>query len=380
MKVLQITHDLQIGGLQRVVTDLSTQLQRAGVVAEVLCLRAGGPFQAELDRAGIRVRMVNRPSGPGKYLSFLQVASIIRDSGAQVIHTHNTEPFIDGTLGGLLAGVPVKVHTDHARRYPDKKRYLYAERVLSRFVDQVVAVSEHTRNDLLQHSRIARKKIVVIPNGVDGAKYEVDVDVGNKRRELGIEGAFPVLAVGVRLTRQKGVEHLVQAMAPLHKAFPELRLLIAGDGPLRGELEQLAEATGVSNAVAFLGPRDDIHEILKVVDIYVLPSIWEGMPLVILEAMAAGKAIVASAVGGNTEVIAHNVNGILVEAGSPAALAEAIGALAGDRRSMLRLGEAARERFRARYSVERMADAYLSLYRSVLRARTRACRPAGAGA
>jgi len=200
-------------------------------------------------------------------LSFIKAFSIIKDFKPDVIHTHNSQPFIDGTLAALIARVPIKVHTDHAMDFPDKIRYMFAEWFFSHFADKIVGVSEHTKNNLIKYEKISPKKIDIIHNGIDGKQYDIKINVSEKKKQLGIENRYPVLGLGVRLAEQKGITYLIQATSLIRREFPEICVLIAGEGPLQKNLKREAEEHGLSHLIKFIGPRLDMNEILKVLDI-----------------------------------------------------------------------------------------------------------------
>jgi len=298
IKVLQITHDLAIGGLQQVVVNICRTINRDKFDISVLCLRTLGEFVPAIEKMGIEVQLLPQKENATDYLSFLKVARILKEKRPDVIHTHNTQPFIDGTIAAMLAGVKTVVHTDHARSFPDKRRYMFAEWLISHYAYKIVGVSEHTANNLISYEKISKDKLVVIPNGIDGAQFQSPFDPESKKRELGISNTGPIIGLGVRLSEQKGITYLLQAMPALVAEFPSIILLIAGSGPLEETLKSEAEQLGVNNNVHFLGPRLDLNEIIRLFDVYVLPSLWEGLPMVLLEAMAAGLPIVATDVGG----------------------------------------------------------------------------------
>ncbi len=323
-RLMLITHDLAIGGLQQVIVNICRTIDREYFDVSVLCLRELGPFTPEIERLGINVSCIPQKTDRTDYLSFLNVAKVLKQQCIEIVHTHNTQPFIDGVIGGLLAGVKTIIHTDHARDFPDKKRYMFAEWLMSHFVYKVVGVSEHTSQNLIKYEKISPSKVITIHNGIDGSKYDIAIDKKKKRAELGIHGNGPIIGLGVRLTCQKGLTYLLQAMPELIKRFPDITLIVAGEGPLENDLKNEASLLGVSDNVIFAGPRLDIPELLQLFDLYVLPSLWEGLPMVLLEAMAARCPIVATDVGGNASAVKNGVNGSLVKPQNPKALSDEI--------------------------------------------------------
>jgi glycosyltransferase involved in cell wall biosynthesis len=261
-----------------------------------------------------------------------------------------------------LAGVKIIVHTDHGRDFPDKRRYMFAEWVLSHFVDKVVAVSEHTARNLMSYEKISPSKIAVIPNGIDGSVFSIALDKQKKRAELGITNKGPIIGIGVRLCEQKGITYLQQAMPEVIKTFPDCTLVIAGRGPLEEILKKEAEALGIMHHVEFIGMRMDIPELLKLFDVYVLPSLWEGMPMVLLEAMAAECPIVATNVGGVSALIKSGETGLLVKPKDFSELSAAITQLLINQELRNKIRKNALKLFRERFEASRMTEEYEKLY------------------
>jgi glycosyltransferase involved in cell wall biosynthesis len=359
---MQITHDLAIGGLQQVVLNICRAIDRNRFNVSVLCLRGLGEFAPEVERMGIRVLRIPEKKSGTDYFSFVKVARILRQEKVEVVHTHNTQPFVDGTLAAILAGIKTIIHTDHARNFPDKRRYMFAEWLMSHFASKIVGVSEHTSKNLVKFERISAKKIVTIPNGIYGPQFDIKIDKEKKRRELNIQGSGPIIGIGVRLTEQKGITYLLKAMAEVIRVFPEITLVIAGQGPLGGALKKEAVGLKISKNVLFAGPRLDIPELLKLFDLYVLPSLWEGLPMVLLEAMAAGCPIIATDVGGVIMAVQDKQNGSLVEPGNPKALSSEIIRLLSNKDLRDQYSENGMKLFREKFSAEVMTRKYEKLY------------------
>jgi glycosyltransferase involved in cell wall biosynthesis len=324
IRLMIITHDLALGGLQQVIVNICKTIDRTRFDPQVLCLRTTGDYTPEIESLGIKVTLIPQKKKGADYFAFLKVARILKQEKIDVIHTHNTQPFMDGVLGAILARVKTRIHTDHARDFPDKRRYMFAEWFLSHFVSKVIAVSEHTAKNLMKYEKISPHKMAVIPNGIDGSKYAISIDKDKKRAEIGITDKGPIIGIGVRLCEQKGITYLLKAMPEIIKSFPDCTLIIAGRGPLENELKLEASNLGLSKNVKFLGMRLDIPELLQIMDCYVLPSLWEGMPMVLLEAMAAKCPIIATKVGGIPSVITSGENGLLVEPEDSKAISDAV--------------------------------------------------------
>lgn len=369
LRILQVTHDLAPGGLQRVVVDLARGLRALGHDAQVCSLRGEGPLLDELRDRGVPAHPMPWPARGVDRGMFLKVTRLLREGRFDVIHTHNTQGFLDGGLAALLARVPARIHTDHARPFPDKLRYMIAERVFASTYDKVVGVSEHTAENLRRYEKIPEKKLRVILNGIDGARYRearAGADIAALRRRAGLEKFSRVFGLGVRLEEQKGIAHLLAAMPEILARHPDAGLAIAGGGTLEGALKAQVRSLGIAGNVRFLGSFAHLEEFYPLLDFFVLPSLWEGLPLCLLEAMSLGLPIVATKVGGVGALLTEGRDALLVPPGDARALAQAVTRVLDDFPGALRFGAEARGLFDSRHDAARMVGAYLDLYRAAL--------------
>lgn len=369
IRVMQISNSLGIGGLERVVVNLCLNLDREHFEISACALNRLGPFADELKRDGIPVHLNPHRTDRTDYFAFWRLKDIIRELRPHIVHTHNTNALFDGFLASILMGVPIKIHTEHARKFPDKLRYMAAECFISHFLDHIVAVSEETRNNLIHFEHIRPGKISVVKNGIIGSQYDIQIDTISKKRELGLDSFSYVIGLGVRLTPEKGITHLIKAAPSIIARFPGTAFVIAGRGFLMSTLQEEVKKIRLENNFIFLGPRLDIPEILQILDIYVLPSESEGLPLVILEAMAARRAIVATDVGGNSVAIQHGISGFLVPPRDPQALSERICELLADPAKRAAFAHGAQARFYAEFEVTHMVNEYVKIYLDCARRR-----------
>lgn len=364
---MQITHDLNIGGLQRVVVDLARNIDKERFDVSVCALREGGPLERELLDDGIPVIKLSDDRKRVDYLTFWRLYRVFRAMRPSIVHTHNTQPFLEGTLAAVLAGVPSVIHTDHGRRFPDKTRYMTAERIMSRFVRRIVAVSEATKHDLVRYEKIPEAKIMVVANGIDERKYGLPGDRNGKRRELGIAPeAGPLIGWCGRLAPEKGLADLISAVALMTKDFPNLLLLIVGEGELETSLRQKVHERNLGRWIRFVGPRSDVPEIMVLLDLFVLPSLREGLPLVLLEAMAASLPIVATDVGGNANAVVDGINGLIVKPGDPDGLVAAMNRLLSDKAMQETCAKNSLKLFHQCFGLRKMLDEYEAIYRDCL--------------
>ena len=357
-----ITHDLALGGLQQVVFNICRTIDRSRFNVSVLCLNERGAFAQDIEALDIPVYLLPQKESGVNYTAFLDIAKVLRKHQIEIIHTHNTQPFVEGTIAGLLANVKTMIHTDHARIFPDKFRYMFAEWVVSHFHYRVVGCSEHTTNNLRHYEKISRKKLITIDNGIDESRFDVQVDAAILKKSLGIKKSGLIVGLASRLSAEKGVDSLVKAMPQILASFADATLLVAGEGDELENLEEQTRELGLENDIVFCGVRKDIPQLLQIIDVYVLPSYSEGLPMALLEAMASRKAIVATNVGGMPNAITNGECGEIVPPHDPSTLADAIVSLLHDQDRRIEYGRAARERFEALYSARIMTEKYQLLY------------------
>jgi glycosyltransferase involved in cell wall biosynthesis len=284
--------------------------------------------------------------GRGKFnpMTLLDIITITKKERIDLIHAHGYGAGNFGRLAGMICGIPAIVHAHDDDRYYPLYQNL-ADRLLRNYTDMAIAVSESVKNSCINKRHIREDKTFVIHNGIplqDFLSPEADI-VQKERERLGIEPDFMVIGTVAKLREEKGTRYLIESAAKVMDLHPKTNLLIAGDGPLMGDLKNLSEKHGIADRVRFAGFRNDIPVILSIIDRFVIPSITEGSPLALLEAMAMGKPIIATNVGGIVEILRDGETGLLVPSRDPEALAERIVHLLGDVTESRRLGSRARE-------------------------------------
>lgn len=369
MKVLHLRSGGGLYGAEMVILALARGLSEAGHAAAVMNLQPPGRGSAGLLDAARALGLESRELACASKLDFAAVRGLneyLRSHDVDLIHSHDYKSDFYAFLCGRATGVSF-VATCHnwASDKPRMRVYKAVNKLVMRRFSKVAVVSEALRTELLL-SGLDGAKVVMIPNGVAlpetiGADRSAEI-----RATLGIgadEGV--VISVG-RLSREKGHLHLIAAASQAAAARPRSRFLIVGDGPLRAELEEAARARGLDGRILFLGERRDVGTLLAASDLFVLPSLKEGLPLALLEAMACRKPVIAAPVGEIPAVVAHGVSGLLIEPADTGALARAINRLLGNAKEAARLADEAYERVRKDYSAEAMIARYLDLYREVL--------------
>lgn len=360
VKIVQIVPALEIGGLERVVINLAEKINSKNYNVVICCLEGKGDLRAEAERKGIRV--ISADKRPGKdFLLPLRLASILKNENARIVHTHNSGPLLYGTLAAKIAQIPVVINTKHGRERRVKNN------LICRLNDRIVTISEDAKKELLKVVKLRIDKVEVIYNGIDERSYSKGKNTISEIKK-GLKIAHSDLVVGTigRLSPEKDHFTLLLAFSELSRASDNVKLIVVGDGLLRRDLEAKCSELGIKDKVKFLGFRDDIAEMLSIFDVFVLSSVTEGISLTLLEAMAAGKTVVATNVGGNPEVVEDGVTGFLVPPQNPEKLAETINNLLKNRGLSQKMGEAGRNHIKENFTLERMVKEYETLYERLL--------------
>ncbi|HVY36607.1 MAG TPA: glycosyltransferase [Polyangia bacterium] len=366
MLVAHVLTSLHVGGGERLTLDLATGQAAAGHRVLVVSLEqpAGGPLGAAFEARGLAVERLTKRPGFDPTL-ILRLALLFRRQGVAVAHLHNRLPLIYGAPAGRLAGALV-VSTRHGPR-AGGRREQWLLRGAGRLLHAAVAVSPEVGELERQRGNAPADRISVIENGIDLSRFEATPARRRAARSaLGIpEQAWVMGSVG-RFAPEKDYPFLVRAAAPL--LGPDTRLVIVGDGTEMPAVKAEAAARNVEPFVCLPGLRDDVPDMLAALDVFVLSSRMEGLPLVVLEAMATGLPVVSTAVGGLPKLITDGENGFLVPAGDEPALRARLASLRADPAAARAVAARGQARVREHHSRDRMVSRYLDLYQSLGRA------------
>jgi len=372
MKIVFVAYKSDISGGERVLLDLAACLKQRG--HEVLAVSpAPGPLPEALQALGAPVEII--PFGKTyDFGAVFRLTRFLRRRRPDVLHSHSMLTSILCRPAGALARVPVSISTEHltmelARGGRGKGRverakaryYRLLDNLTSRFNQAVVAVSQAVKDDLIEQG-MEESRVVVIRNGIEIPPCDPAAGL-RLRAELMIAPGAPVVGSVGRLSPQKDYPTFLSALRLTASEFPAARFLIAGEGPLQASLIQQSLRLGLEGKIFFLGHRRNLSQVYSALDVFVLSSRWEGLPLVVLEAMAAGKPVVATAVPGTAEAMVEGKTGFLVALGDHSALADKIQRLLSDGELRRRMGEAGRRRVEREFDRERMVDEHEKLYR-----------------
>lgn len=360
-RVLHLITELSTGGAQRALARLLSHLDCQRFVASVACLYNGDEAVArEIRSMGIPVTDLGM-TAKYRWDAFWRLYRLLQGERPTILHTWMFHPNIPGRVLGRLAGVPIIINSE--RTMGQERGWRYAlNRLTHPLADRITCVSEQVADFVVQRIGVPREKTVVIPNGVESEEFD-DLPTSEKARSaLNLPPDKALVGTVTRLNEVKRVDVLLEASARLERTHT----VIVGDGPERRGQEAMAHRLGLAARVHFVGQQLDVRPWLAALDVFALSSDWEGMSNALLEAMAAGLPVVATAVGGTPEVVVDGVTGILVPPRDPDALAEAILRLLRDpdlRRSM---GQAARARIEQHFSIEETVRRTEELYTTLL--------------
>ena len=369
IRVLQLITSLERGGAENHLLALLTHADRRAFELETAVLSGEGELVPVFRQAGIPVHLLKSRTRFDP-LALGRLVRLLRDGRFDILHSHLFRADIYAGLAVAKLGErrPLLVST----RHNDDRFFLnpfvgLVHYGVSARQDLIIAISDHIARFTVSRGVRHPERVRRVYHGLEPPVTKALEREGQHiRQELGISpDEFLVGNVG-RLALQKGQRHLIAAMPLLLERVPRARAIIAGGGDLEDYLRELASEIGVAECVHVLGPRKDVPALMHAIDVFVMPSIWEGFGLVLLEAMAAGRPIVASRVATIPEVVVDGETGLLVPAGDPLALASALADLAEQPARAARMGEAGRERLRRQFSVEKMVGDTELLYRELL--------------
>jgi glycosyltransferase involved in cell wall biosynthesis len=355
---------LGTGGTQRHLQQVVALIDPARFHVEVLTLRAGGAVEDELRAGGVSVRSLGvgaRLASARTLRAIVAAARALRRGRIDVVHGYQWRPALVGAVAGRLAGVPLRLASKRSLTGEDRQAER-AWRHIARQVDTVIVNADALRVEGEEQGM--RCRWALLQNGVDTEHFRLAPPDPAARAALGLDPRRPVVGTIGRLEDRKGHDQLLRAAGTMLAGGNGRRpqIVIVGDGPLREKLQAQAQSLGVGDSVRFVGAVADVRPSLAAMDVFVLPSHAEGMSNALMEAMAAARPVVATAVGGNTEVVVDGETGVLIPPADPAAIADAIAALLRDPDRAAGLGAAAREfvtrRFGARARVAELEHLY----------------------
>jgi len=362
--VLHLSSSSGPGGAETVVASVATGLD-ASRYRSVVCLFHDGWLRDRCERLGLETHVI--PMNGMLDVGWLRrFGRLLRDRGVGLIHAHEFGANTYGTLAGRFAGVPV-VATVHGRSYyADCGRRRLAYRVVSHAA-AMVAVSEDVKRFVTERTGVSAKRVRVVHNGIGPSRMVSTEARARVRADLGLGDGCRVVAVVGNLYGVKGHRYLLEAAPSILQACPSTVFLVAGGGEREAALREQARRLGIEARVRFLGFRDDVPALLAICDVFVLPSLSEGLSIAILEAMAAARPVVTTKVGGNPELVVDGETGLLVQGADARQLASAVIRILADPAEARRLGENGLSRVSNRFTIRAMVRQYEAIYEGALR-------------
>lgn len=367
LRVMFVITSMPVGGAETLLVNLVRRMDRTRFAPELCCLKQFGPLGEVLAAEIPAFTGLLAHKYDFKVLG--RLTRLLRQQGIDAVVTVGTggDKMFWGRLAAWRAGVPVVLSALHSTGLPDHVEL--PNRLLAPLTDGFIGVAEAHGRYLAQAEGCPPKKVFVIPNGVDVERFQPRPPNAALRARLNLPADAPLAGIVAALRPEKNHELFLRVAARVLQNVPDARFLVIGDGPRRAMLEGLAADLGISQKVLFLGTRSDIPELLALMDVHVLTSHMEANPVSILEAMACGKPIVAPRVGSIPETVVEGKHGFLSPAGDERHLAEQIVTLLSNRQLAKAMGQAARERVVAHYSLERMVYGYQDLITKIYQAK-----------
>ncbi len=365
MKIAHVISALGNGGMEVAVARLVMEQRRLGYDVHLVCIRELGPMETPLRAADVPVHLCPFRSRLHP-ASLWNLRAILRDLRINVVQTHNYRPNVSGTVAAFLARIPAIVSTLHTVNRWDTRRQYWMDRALCPLRDAIVCVSEQVRDQYALKMPGCSDKLTVIHNGIDPVFLEPLPRAENLLAEAGLRKDDMAILCMARLVEVKDHNTLLQAHRMVLKHYPRAFLLLLGDGPLKSRLVETAEALGITGRVMFLGHRNNPREWLSIANCSVLSTHVEGFSSTVLESMAAGVPMIATAVGGNPEAIRDGETGYLTPPSDPQALAQRILEVLSDPTCAAAMAARARYEVAQRFTVTVSAGNMLELYRRIL--------------
>ena len=366
LHISHIVYSFGVGGLENGIVNLINHLDPDQFRFSVCSFTPRREIFERITQKGVHFEVLHKQEGNDWRLP-IKLAKLFKQWQVDIVHTHNWATYMEGLVAAKLARVPTFIHGEHGLTQLTRWHRSAAYKLCAPVTDRFFTVSEHLRDKFVDEFHIPAAKVTAITNGVDCQKFYPDPQLRcQKRQEFGISPDTVVLGAVGRLTVDKDYHALLHAVSLLTKRTPPWQLYIIGEGGLDTELLALAKSLGIEKSVHFLGGRDDVNDLLNIVDVFSLTSVREGMPNSILEAMCVNLPIVATDVGGVGEIVVDGQTGLLIPVETPEtkpqAIAEALDSLIRSPQRRQELGRAGHKRIVQEFSLDKMVNTYAETY------------------
>ncbi len=376
LNILIVVTRMDTGGVPEHILMLVRGLSKKGHKVSVLCDNISKRYEDEFFVLGVEIILVALSRLPNPFSDiriFFKLIKIMKSGGYDVVHTHMSKAVMLGAPAAKLARIPVVVNTAHnvgwlALSNPVFRVvfWLYDSLLFRLAMDSVITVSDLVKKGVVEAHIAPESKVYAVANGIDTPIVPSETALLKLKNDLAVNDDTLVVITVARLVWFKGINTLMDAASLVVQEIPNVFFVVVGDGDKLSELQAQVNALGIQKQVAFLGERDDVPALLSISDLFALPSVSEGMPISILEAMALSKTVVATSVGGVPELVIPGETGMLVKKGDSKAMANAIITLLKDKEFRLKLGRTCKEHHQKYYSTESMVVATEAVYLDLL--------------
>jgi len=366
INVLRVVIGLNQGGVQQGVLNLCRGLDSNQFKVLACAIENGGAIAREIEEAGSEVIVLGYKRQPVK--TIFALIRLMHDRDVRIVHASSYHPSLYARIAGILAGVPVRMSYEHVVFDNRRPVRIVLNRLLSGFTQAFTAVGESVAVQVKDWYGYSNSKVYVVHNGVDIKRFRPSIDRREAKKSLGLDPDQPVVSMISRLDEEKGHRYFFEAVRSISSAR-DIQWLVVGMGRGEDRVKEQADKAEVQGAIHFLGLRRDIPEILAATDIYAFPTLQEGFPNSLIEAMSSGCAVVASDFAGNLEVARHEHNALIVPMRDSSALADAISRLLNDGQLAERLSSQARTDIERNFSLTAYASKMSGLYKSLLQQR-----------
>jgi glycosyltransferase involved in cell wall biosynthesis len=375
INILFVLTKLELGGAQGQLLELIRRLDKGRFSPFLFTSRKGLLIPEASSIEGLflkRSRWLKRQISPLEdILALVEIYLFLKKHKIRIVHTHSSKAGILGRYAARLAKVRPVLHTVHGWSFHDyqpfflKKLFVFLERIAARFTDTIIVVSQHDKEKGLAHKIGEENKYAIIRYGIDYSRF------GEKRSEkikakLGLNASDLIVGMTSCFKPQKSVKDFIETARMINKSFSNVSFILVGDGALRKDIERLILSFNLEQKIILTGWRRDVPEILSVLDVFVLTSLWEGLPIAVLEALASAKPVVVTRTGGISEVVSEGKNGFLVPPENTRLLCEKLSTLLKDRELRVKMGEEAGKTLGQSFFIDNMLRSTQALYEKLI--------------
>lgn len=372
INILYLIVSFRSGGTQRQLVELLKNLNKERYEPIVACFEKQGNFLKDIQKMDIPIVEIKHSGKlfkPQVIKVIFCLSRLLKKEKISILHAFLSHPYVLGTLAAKIVGTPIVIMSERNVDIYPKRRHWLAGHITQMLVNKIIVNAEAIKKYLMGQHGTKDEKFSVIYNGVNLDRFNLQIDMAEKRKRLGLLSEFPTIGILASLSEKKDHHTFLKAVGLMVKKIPSMQALIIGEGPLREKLQNMARQLGVGKNVKFLGNREDIPGILALLDILVLSSVREGFPNAILEAMAAGKPVVATDVGGCRELVQHGKTGYLVPPKRPDLLLDAIEKMLVDKEKAIEMGAMGRNWVLGNHSSSKMAYETEKVYEDLIRSK-----------